>query len=161
MTQTQEQAQTKFANRPFWQQALIVLLLLGALLVLERQFQNYLGKRAIAFANLPEQSLAGALEKSELDGKPVLANFSALWCSSCRKLEREVLADKKVRQRILADYHYARVEYEDPEQAKWFRRFKVSSFPTLIRIDGIRMQRLARSFDPEVLHEQLLARDRN
>lgn len=144
-----------FARRPFWQQALLVLVLLGLFLVLERQFQNFLGKRAIAFANLPQQNLGQALEKSAADGKPVLANFSALWCGSCRTLERQVLADPAVREQILSGYHYARVEYEDPEQAKWFRRFKVDSFPVLIRIDGRMMRTLQTTYDAAAFLEQI------
>ncbi|MBT8148412.1 MAG: thioredoxin family protein [Gammaproteobacteria bacterium] len=157
-----------FASKPGWQQLLVFLLLIGLFFIIERQIQVYLGKQAIAASALPSTKFSTAVTLSRQSGKPVLANFSAIWCGACRRLERNVLANAKVHQHIMANYHYARLEYENdrpPANAAnrksdrdWFDQFGVRGFPTLLVIDGDHVRQLAPTFRIEEFLAQLETR---
>ena len=153
------------ASKPAWQQLVIFLLLIGLFFFIERQIQVYLGQRAIAASALPNIDFDTALRQSQQSGKPVLANFSAIWCGACRRLQRKVLANAAVQQYILENYHYTRLEYEqdqppatDPTRKsdrERFIQFGVRGFPTLLVIDGNNIRRLALTFDVEQFLAQL------
>ncbi|MGB5325282.1 MAG: thioredoxin family protein [Pseudomonadales bacterium] len=144
-----------FRDRPVWQQFLLLALLLGVALVAERQVQNFLGQRAIDTADLPAQPFEQAMIASAADGKPVLANFSALWCPACRKLELQVFTDPRVRNRIIDGFHYTRIEYESAANRTLFTRYNIGGFPTLLVAsnNGINkresIMRLPLTFDPD------------
>lgn len=102
-------------------------------------------------------ALDEALARSAKSGKPVLANLSAIWCPSCRRLDKEVLADEYVVQKIARDYHYARVEYDSPGGKEFMERFQLRGFPNLIVLDneGAVLERLPLSFSSESFLESL------
>ena len=115
------------------------------------KYQAHLGQKAIDSTGLNVSSLDEALALSEKSGKPVLANLSAIWCPSCRRLDYEVLSNEDVVQRIQSDYHYARVEYDSDEGKAFKERYKLSGFPNLIVLDenGNSLKHLPRSFSPD------------
>ncbi|UYW28285.1 protein-disulfide reductase DsbD [Methylorubrum extorquens] len=74
-----------------------------------------------------------ALQAARGEGKPVLVEFAADWCTACRTNERTVLADAGIRERLRAvSVIRADVTRDDPDSRALMRRFKVIGPPTLI-----------------------------
>ncbi|HCR31513.1 MAG TPA: hypothetical protein DIV79_16025 [Opitutae bacterium] len=115
------------------------------------KYQAHLGQKAIESTGLNVLALDEALARLAKSGKPVLANLSAIWCPSCRRLDYEVLSKEAVVQKIENDYHYARVEFDSEEGKAFMKRYEVRGFPNLIILDGDgnSLKRLPRSFSPE------------
>ena len=80
-----------------------------------------------------------ALLAARAEGKPVLVEFAADWCTVCRTNERTVLADSGIRERLKAvSVIRADVTRDDDATRALMRRFEVVGPPTLIlmRPDG-------------------------
>lgn len=130
--------------------AIIVVVALGAYF-LNVEYQSHLGRKAIDATGLKMLSFDDALAESRKTGKPVLAELSAIWCPSCRRLDSEVLAHETVKAKIESDYLFARIEFESDEGAAFMERYQVSGFPNLLLIDGDgnKLKHLPRTFSPK------------
>lgn len=115
------------------------------------EYQSHLGQKAIDATGLEVLAFQDALVESSKTGKPVLADLSAIWCPSCRRLDTEVLANEVVKSKIERDYIFARIEYESDEGTEFMEKYQVSGFPNLLLIDGQgnKLKNLPRTFSPE------------
>lgn len=80
-----------------------------------------------------------ALQTAHAEGKPVLVEFAADWCTVCKTNERTVLADAGIRERLKAiSVIRADVTHDDADTRALMRRFEVVGPPTLVllRPDG-------------------------
>jgi thiol:disulfide interchange protein len=73
-----------------------------------KTIQRYLGEQAIDQTGLEILNLEQALEVAKSSNKLVLANMSAIWCPSCRKLDKQVFSDEQVKIQLNQDFVYAR-----------------------------------------------------
>ena len=95
------------------------------------------GDEVRTVSSLP--AFEAALQAARAEGKPVLVEFAADWCTACRTNERTVLADAGIRERLRAvSVIRADVTRDDPDSRALMRRFEVIGPPTLIlmRPDG-------------------------
>ncbi len=129
----------------------IIAIVALAAYFLNVEYQTHLGRKAIDATGLEVLAFEDALAESRKTGKPVLADLSAIWCPSCRRLDSEVLANEAVKSKIESDYLFARIEYESDEGADFMERYQVSGFPNLLVIDGDgnKLNHLPRTFSPE------------
>ncbi len=121
------------------------------------EYQTRLGQKAIDATGLELHTLDDALAKSKESGKPVLADLSAIWCPSCRRLDTEVLANEAVRTKIESDYIFARIEYESDEGAAFMERHNLRGFPNLLILDanGNKLKDVPVTFSPSAFLARL------
>ncbi|WP_331317445.1 protein-disulfide reductase DsbD [Methylobacterium mesophilicum] len=80
--------------------------------------------------------LDAALAGNRGSGRPVLIAFSAAWCTACRTIERTVLADPAVREKLRGvTVIRADITAPGPPSEGLMRRFQVAGPPTLIFLD--------------------------
>ncbi len=74
-----------------------------------------------------------------------------MWCGSCRKLNSQVMADERVKQKIHDDYVAAHVEWTNEQDQSVFQHFGVQSFPQVLILDPNTgsYYRIPTTFDPE------------
>lgn len=140
----------------------IVQLVIFAVIVISAYFinvevQTHFGKQALERAGLKSLPFEQALVKAGKEDKLVLVDVSAIWCSTCRKLDNEIFADQEVKRLIKENFVFSRLEYESEEGQDFIEEYKVSGFPTLLLIDehGSVVQRLAVTFNVGEFLEQL------
>ena len=121
------------------------------------QLQTFLGHRAIAAHGLEVLDLEAGFSAAASSDKLVLADISAIWCSSCRTFDREVLGDEGVRRAIGERFVFVRVEYESDEGKSFRERYDVKGFPRLLVLDagGNLVARLPTTYDPKVFRMSL------
>ena len=121
------------------------------------QLQTWLGHRALTATGLEVHTLETGLDLAASTDRLVLADVSAIWCSSCRTFDRKVLADERVRKLIEERYVFVRLEYES-EEGKAFRELHdIKGFPRLVVLDaeGNLIARLPTVYDPESFRASL------
>lgn len=126
---------------------------LGALIlgVLWLTSPNQLGRAAFAATGLPERSLAEAQALAREHNKPLLMDFSAYWCGVCRKLDRTVMIDERVKAKIEEKYVFVRLDSEHPETRPLMKTYGIHGFPTLLvaQADGKPIRFVPLAFEPE------------
>lgn len=129
----------------------IIAVLFAVVFMGGKQVQIWLGQKALDETGIAFQSYEAAIEEAAKTGKPVLLEFGAVWCGSCRKLNNEVMADERVRNKIHDNYVAAHVEWTAEEDQPIFQHFGVQSFPQVIILnpDSGEYRRLPISFEPE------------
>lgn len=112
--------------------------------------QSYLGQQAIDKTGLQILSLEQALVLAKGSDKLVLADMSAIWCPSCRKLDQQVFSDEQVKTQINQHFVYARIEYDSPAGVAFMQDYQVTGFPTLLVLnaDGETLVQLPVSYQP-------------
>jgi thiol:disulfide interchange protein len=115
------------------------------------EVQSYLGRKAVANTGFTPISLELALVAAKAEDKLILADMSAIWCSSCRRLDAEVFGDSVVQQAIREKYIFSRIEYESDEGEAFMEKYNVTGFPTLLVLDaeGNLVRQLPLTFDPQ------------
>mgnify|MGYP000149139822 CR=1 FL=1 len=119
--------------------------------------QTHLGETALAETGLTIHSLEEAKLIAQSENKLILADLSAIWCPSCRHLDRDVLSDPTVKAAIDSKYVFARIEYDSPEGTAFAETYEVKGFPNILILDskGEKQRQLATPVDPLEFVKQL------
>jgi thioredoxin-related protein len=121
------------------------------------RLQTWLGHRALAGTGLEIHTLEEGLSLASETDRLVLADVSAIWCSSCRTFDKEVLGDDAVRQLIESEFVFVRLEYESDEGKAFREAYEVKGFPRLVVLDaeGTLVSRLPTVYDPVIFRASL------
>lgn len=132
-----------------WKSWAGIILLLAVAYFANVEVQSYLGRKALDATGMEVYPLDQALAKAAAENKLVLANMSAIWCPSCRKLDQSVFSDPAVHQAISRSYVFTRIEYESPDGKAFMEKYQVRGFPTLLVLDGNgkKLRQLPLTFD--------------
>jgi thiol:disulfide interchange protein len=120
-------------------------------------WQTQRGEAALKATALEFLPLEQALALAKVQGKPVLVDFSAIWCPTCRVLHAEVFTNATVKVAITTGFVLSRVDYESPEARAFMQRYDVQGFPSLLVLsaDGALVRHVPVSFDPVALAASL------
>ena len=115
-----------------------------------KSVQSYLGQQAIDETGLALHTLEQALGLAKSSNKLVLADMSAIWCPACRKLDKQVFSDERVKTQLRQDFVYARVEFESPQGESFMQNYQVTGFPTLLVLNakGEKLVQLPINYEP-------------
>jgi thiol:disulfide interchange protein DsbD len=85
-----------------------------------------------------------AVRTAQAQGKPILVDFTAEWCVTCKEIDRNVFADPTVRGR-LKDVAFIRADVTDYNEASrtLMQRFGVMGPPTILFMDPKTGQEIA------------------
>ena len=121
------------------------------------EVQSYWGRQALAETGLNSLSLDDAVTKATAEDKMIIVDVSAIWCPTCRKLDKTVFADEKVRKKINEKFVFSRLEYESEEGTAFLKKHKVRGFPSLFLLNGSGevVKRLRVVFEPSQFLAQL------
>ncbi|MFC4700757.1 thioredoxin family protein [Glaciecola siphonariae] len=130
---------------------------LGILLVFtiayfgNRALQSYLGAQAKQDVGFEILSLEDGLKQAKKDNKLILANYSAIWCPSCRKLDKQVFADERVYSTIASNFIFVLVDHDSDEGKDFAKKFDIAGFPRVLLLNqgGEKLSELPLSFDPD------------
>lgn len=115
-----------------WIKYVILAAAIAAVYFINVEVQTHLGEKALEEMSLERHSLDQALAKAQAENKLVLADLAAIWCPTCRSLDKSIFSDPAVQQAINAKYVFARIEYESPEGEAFMKTYDTRSFPTLL-----------------------------
>lgn len=110
-----------------------------------------LGKEAFDATGLPVRTYAEAQAMASAQNKPILIDFSAYWCPSCRLLDRKVLSDDAVKQKIEEQYVFVRIDSEAEGTREHMKRYNLHGYPSLVVVDaeGNLIRHLPRNYDAD------------
>ena len=144
-----------------WKKPALQLLLISAVAFGGYQahtaWQTQRGEAALQATALEFLPLDQALALARTQGKPVLVDFSAIWCPTCRVLHADVFTNLAVKQAITSGYVLSRVDYESPQAQAFMQRYGVQGFPSLLVLsaDGTLVRHVPISFDPATMASTL------
>ena len=121
------------------------------------EVQSYLGRKAVEATGLHRLSLDEALAKAADENKLIIVEVSAIWCSNCRRLDKQVFGDETVRRTINEKYLFVRLEYESPDGTAFLEKYQSEGFPNLWLLDakGDVVSKLDVVYDPAAFIRQL------
>jgi thiol:disulfide interchange protein len=116
------------------------------------KWQIHIGETALKATALEFLPFESALVRSKAEGKPLLVDFSATWCPTCRAMHSEVFTNEAVKQAIAERYVLARVDADSPEAPAFMHRYTTKVLPSILIIssDGALLRRIPVVLDPTV-----------
>lgn len=105
--------------------------------------------------NFKITSLAQAEEIAKAENKPLFVFAHASWCPTCKKMEQEVLVQKKLGDVYNQQFVDVAIDIDSPEGHKLNDRYKIRATPTLffLNADG----GIAKKAEGFMTAEELLA----
>lgn len=115
----------------------------------------YSSEGHLAFSNMNIQQ---AKEKASLEGKLILLDFHANWCSPCKWMDQTTFADSDIISILQEDYIALKVDIDNKDGYETKNQFDVKYLPTLLifNSEGIMIERIEKTITPRALKELLL-----
>lgn len=142
----------------FFKKIVSVLTVFSVFYFANHLVQTQLGKEVRKQLPLDIHSLDAGLEKAKKDNMLVLADYSAVWCPSCRKLDKHVFSNDTVAGTISAHFIFVKIEHDSEIGRQFAKDHNLSGFPRLLvlNIHGDRLSELPLTFDPTLYNANLL-----
>ncbi|MGQ8366983.1 thioredoxin family protein [Glaciecola sp. 1036] len=115
-----------------------------------RMLQGHLGQQAVKSLPFEIYNYEEGLQEAQRANKLILADYSAIWCPVCRKLDEQIFSTEQVSQKIADSFVYIRLEYDSVEGKAFAKKFDLQGFPRIIALqpDGNAITELPLVFDP-------------
>jgi len=136
---------------------LSIIIIVSVFYFSNKLIRSYLYEQAINSITFTIYDLEDAKTKAAKEGKLVLADYSAHWCPSCRKLTRQVFANPDVGRTIAEQFVYARLDHDTAHGIAFARQYDLFGFPRVLvlRPDGKRLVEMPLIFDPVAYQSNL------
>lgn len=141
---------SQLRKKRIWIYGSFAIVLLAAYFV-NTAVQTHLGRKALNATGLEHHELTEAMHLAKQQNKLVLADVSAIWCPTCRKLDQQVFSDQAVHAAIDKQFVFARIEYESEAGQAFKKKYGTKGFPSLLVLDseGNLVKHLPITFDPQ------------
>lgn len=110
----------------------VILVIIGAVYYGNKMLNAYWGKEAVGQYAFAIYDLNRAKSLAAEQGKLVLADYSAIWCPSCRKLSTQVFALDSIAASIDSGFIYARLDYDSEEGKNFAAEHELVGFPRVL-----------------------------
>lgn len=115
----------------------VILAIIGAVYYGNKMLNAYWGKEAVGQYAFAIHDLDRAKALAAEQGKLVLADYSAIWCPSCRKLSTQVFAQDSIADSINANFIYARLDYDSEEGKQFAADHELVGFPRVLVLNPV------------------------
>lgn len=135
---------------PLFKNVLSIIIIVALVYFGNKGVQTYLGKQAIGDLSFQVYDLERAIDIAHKQNKLVIADYSAIWCPSCRKLDTQVFASELVADKIQDNFIYARIEHDTEQGSKFAQKHDLVGFPRVLILDtnGSKLTEMPLTFDP-------------
>ncbi len=132
-----------------WVRWLLFAIVAISIYFIHLAWQTHLGKKALAETGLPTTTLEAAFVKAHAENKLIFVDISAIWCPTCRRLDREIFSQAAFKSALSEKYIFTRLEYEAEGTTEFMQQYSVSGFPTLLILDskGNKIKQLRLTFN--------------
>ncbi|MBT1452245.1 thioredoxin family protein [Glaciecola sp. XM2] len=122
-----------------------------------RFVQSYLGEQARANIPIEVHTLQVGLDQAKAHNKLIIADYSAIWCPSCRKLDSQIYADLKVAETIDSHFVLVKIEHDSAQGEMFAKQYGLTGFPRVLVFDqdGQRMTEMPLTFDAQAYNANL------
>lgn len=128
----------------------VVVIFVAYLLMFE--VLTYLGEQALQATGIKRYEFTEAVQIAKDKDRFILADMSAIWCPTCRKLDQKIFSDESVKKFISEYYIFTRIEYESDQGKGFMKKYGIKGFPTLLILDKDenKLSLLPLTFEPEI-----------
>ncbi|MFC3122848.1 thioredoxin family protein [Agaribacter flavus] len=136
---------------------LLLLVVISVVYFGNRTIQSHLGEQALEALPYEVHTLQDGLAKARAENKLILADYSAIWCPSCRKLDTQVFSNTEVASTIQNNFVYARLDFDSEEGQNFAQKFNLTGFPRVLvlDVDGNKIVEMPLVFDPSAYNTNL------
>ena len=122
-----------------------------------RMVQSHLGENAVEALSFPIYTLEEGLKVAREQNKFVIADLSAIWCPSCRKLDEEVFANDLVSETISNEFVYVRLEHGSEAGVAFAKKHDLQGFPRILILEnsGEKVIEMPLVFEPTIYNSNL------
>ncbi|GLR72438.1 thioredoxin family protein [Agaribacter marinus] len=136
---------------------LVLLIVISVVYFGNRAVQSYLGQQALEALPFPVYSLEEGKQKAKQSDKLILADYSAIWCPNCRKLDQRVFSHPDIADTVKKNFSYVRVDFDSDEGQAFAEKFKLMGFPRVLVLsaNGDKIVEMPLVFDPKTYNDNL------
>ena len=89
------------------------------------------------YASASNSTIEDVLLKAQQEDKHIFVRFSASWCLPCQLLNDQLANHPEIVKEINEIYLGIELDYDDPNDQKWFVRYGIQCLPTMMVIDDM------------------------